>query len=160
MNGFDRDDEHLSWPAAERRQSDREPAFKRAEIIFGPDNQVHKGVVLDESADGVLLDLGVTIAVPSAVMFRYNYGPLLHALNRWSVKTKIGLQFIDRSVAMSHKVSRLENVKNILETQGSAAAFRILRDMRFFENYNLQKTAEEAVAADIRLKKALNLIRH
>jgi hypothetical protein len=121
---------------------------------------VHKGIVLDESPDGVLLDLGKTIAVPSAVMFRFGYGPVLHAVNRWSVKTKLGLQFIERDVAMGQKVSRLENVKNILEMHGPSAAFRILRDMRFFENYNLQKTAEEAVAADMRLKKALNLIRH
>ncbi len=156
---FDRSNRYESARAAERRQLGRQPAFKSAEIIFGPDQQVHRGIVLDESTDGVLLDLGKIVEVPSAVMFRYSHGPLIYAINRWSAKTEIGLQFIDHETMPHGKLSSLEDVMNILDRQGPEAVFQILRDKRFFENDQVKKAAEDAVAASFRLKSALNRIR-
>ncbi len=155
---FDRGNRYTNWPAVERRQFGRQPAFKSAEIIFGPDQQAHKGIVLDESPDGVLLDLGKTIEVPNTVMFRFSDGPLVYAINCWSAKTEIGLQFIDHeTTAYSHSASA-EDVINVLERNGPLAAFQVLRDKRFFNNDSLRKMAEEAVAANLRLKSALNRI--
>jgi hypothetical protein len=156
---FDQGNRTASWPLAERRQSGRQPSYKSAEIIFGPDQQVHKGLVLDESPDGVLLDLGKIIEVPSAVMFRYSYGSLIYAINRWSAKTEIGLQFIDHEATAYSKISSVEDVVNVLEKHGPDAAFHILRDRRFFDNDQLKKLAEDAVAANFRLKSALHRIR-
>jgi len=142
---------------AERRSASRVPVIKSAKIIVGesPSQSVYNCLVLDESPNGVLVDLGTLIILPAEVMLQIGGGATYLARRRWGVGTRVGLEFMGGQVISGETALRMMKIADVLHTQGVTAAVGTLRGARFFDHVELKKAAEECEAAYHRLEAIL-----
>jgi hypothetical protein len=140
---------------ADRRRARRNPVIKAAKLIFNAAGSVHNCLVLDESSSGVLVDLGVMIAVPDDVTIQFGNGASFLARRRWTSGTKSGLNFAGAQIVTDEVALRMKRIADILRAQGLEAAIATLRAARFFDNIELRRSAEEVEAANARFEAAL-----
>lgn len=76
---------------AERRRSDRQQVLKGARLLVG--EQLYNCLVLDESAEGALLDMGALYSLPESVVLQISGGAFRPAIRRWTAGTKVGLEY-------------------------------------------------------------------
>ena len=147
----------LGTEPAERRHSARLPVIKSGKIIIG--NSMSQGVynclVLDESASGVLVDLGMLLDLPDEMRLQVGNGGTYVARKRWAVGTKAGLEFLGESMVSEDVWVQMTKIAVQLKHQGVCAAAGALRGVQFFENAALRDAAEEAEAAYLRLEALL-----
>lgn len=81
---------------AERRRSERRQVVKGGQLLVGEgDSQaVYACLVLDESAEGALVDLGAIYSLPESVALQVLGGESRGAVQRWTAGTKIGLEYL------------------------------------------------------------------
>jgi hypothetical protein len=143
---------------AERRNASRIPVIKSAKIIVGGDlNQgVYNCLVLDESATGVLVDLGAMLPLPEAMTLKMTGGATFRARRCWAVGTKAGLAFHGPQSLSPEATQLLRQLRERLPVHGLPVTIAVLRTKRYFENEELRDAAEAAEAAYQRLEAVLN----
>jgi hypothetical protein len=141
----------------ERRAFSRMPVIKSAKIICGAGvgQSVFNCLVLDETATGVLIDLGTLVPLPDEVTLQMGSGATYLARRRWGVGTKAGLEFIGGQIISGEMAQRMNEIAGMLIAQGVVAAVSMLRGARFFDHDELRRAAEEAQAAYHRLETLL-----
>jgi hypothetical protein len=142
---------------AERRAAPRVPVIKSAKVFVGAGigQSVFNCLVLDESATGVLVDLGTLANLPELVTLQMGGGGTYAARRCWAVGTKAGLEFVGGQVISGETALRMRKVADILVSQGTIAAVGTLRAARFFDHQELRRAAEEAEAAYFRFEAIL-----
>jgi hypothetical protein len=140
---------------ADRRKHARERVLKAAKIIFGGGDSVFNCLVLDESPDGIFVDLGAIVALPPEVTVQYGSGAAFRAQRRWSTGSKVGFQFIGPQIITHETARRMQVVAEIMKNHGLPAAMQTLRVAQFFDNAELRRAAEAAEAATRRLDAVL-----
>ena len=128
---------------AERRNASRVPVIKSAKVVIG--GEISQGVlnclVLDESATGVLIDLGAMFSLPEEMTLHMTGGATYKARRCWAVGTKAGLALIGPQMLSAEAVEMMSQLGRLLQTQGLASAMAALRVKRFFENEELRRAA-------------------
>jgi len=142
---------------AERRSASRAPVIKSAKIMVGDSmsQSIFNCLVLDESATGVLVDLGTLVILPAEVTVQLGGGGTYLARRRWGVGTRVGLEFIGSQIVSDETASRMGKIAGLLQAQGIGAAIGTLRAARFFDHAELRKAAEDAESAYYRLEAIL-----
>ena len=79
----------------ERRRSQRQSVVKNARLLAdeGASQGIYDCLVLDESAEGALVDMGSVYSLPESVALQILGGEIRHAIMRWHAGTKIGLEY-------------------------------------------------------------------
>lgn len=143
---------------AERRNTSRVPVIKSAKIITG--GEINQGVlnclVLDQSATGVLVDLGAVFALPEEMTLHMTGGATYKARRCWAVGTKAGLAFQGPQLLSTETAELMAQLGRLLQMQGLPSVMAALRAKRFFENEEVRSAAEAAEAAYLRLEAVLN----
>jgi hypothetical protein len=139
----------------ERRASPRRPVIRSAKLVFGEANVIYDCLVLDESAGGVMIDLGAMVKVPEEVTIRFNSGGAFPAQRRWAAGTKAGFKFTGGQIVSQETALRMKKAADILEIQGLGPAVQMLRTVRFLDNDELRRAAEDAESAMGRLQAVL-----
>jgi hypothetical protein len=140
---------------AERRASPRRPVIRSAKLVFGEANVIYDCLVLDESAGGVMIDLGAMVKVPEEVTIRFNSGGAFPAQRRWAAGTKAGFKFTGGQIISQETALRMKKAADILEIQGLGPAVQMLRAVRFLDNDELRRAAEDAESTMLRLQAVL-----
>jgi hypothetical protein len=140
---------------ADRRKHARTRVLKAAKVITPGGHSVFNCLVLDESEEGVFVDLGGVIPIPDAVTIQFASGAAFPAIRRWSAGTKCGFEFSGPQLISHETASRMNVVAEILTNHGISAACEALSRSEFFNNDELRKIAEDAHLAYIRLEMAL-----
>jgi hypothetical protein len=139
----------------ERRTQIRTKVLKAAKIILNDGHTVFNCLVLDESPEGVFVDLGALVPMPNEVIIRFSSGATFRAVRRWNSGTKFGFQFNGPQIISHETAQRLQTIHEVLVNHGVAAAFEMLRIANFFDNSDLHRIAEAAMAAQWALESAL-----
>ena len=151
--------EHAPAPPVlqERRGALRLPVIKSAKIVTSADGgqSVYNCLVLDESAAGVLVDLGAMFSLPEEMTLHMTGGATYRARRCWAVGTKAGLAFIGPQTMSGETAEKLAQLGGMLRAQGLPATLAALRSQRFFENEEVRRAAEAAEAAYLRLEAVL-----
>jgi hypothetical protein len=163
-NGTDRTDGTDGLAAAEsgiamgreRRATNRVPVLKSARLIVGadPNSYVYDCLVLDETPNGLMIDLGALVDLPAEFTIRLQGGTYL-VRKCWSAGTKTGLHFEGNQIITKEAASRMIKIAEIMHDQGVAAACATLRGARYFDQDELRRAAEAAEAACLRLEAML-----
>jgi hypothetical protein len=142
---------------AERRNALRVPVIKSGKILVGGaySQGVLNCLVLDESAAGVLVDLGAVFSLPEEVVLQLGNGASYRARRRWAVGTKAGLEFLGPQAADSDIEVQMTQMAQLLATKGLSAAMAGLRAQHYFSQPELKLAAEDAEAAYHRLEAIL-----
>lgn len=140
---------------ADRRKHVREKVLKAAKIIFGGGDSVFNCLVLDETPEGIFVDMGSVVALPPEVTVQYGSGAAFRAQRRWSTGTKVGFQFVGQQIISHETARRMQVVSEIMKNHGLPAAMQTLRVAQFFDNAELRRAAEAAESAARRLDAAL-----
>ena len=142
----------------ERRAVSRVPVIKSAKILCGEgaSQSIYNCLILDESATGVLADLGTLVPLADEATLQMNGGPTYLVRRRWAVGTKAGLEFIGGQIISEETATRMKKIADLLQSQGVPAAVCTLRGARFFEYEELRRAAEDTEAAFRRLEALLN----
>lgn len=77
------------------------------------------------------------------------------AIQRWARGNLIGFEFVGKRIDDDLTLAKMRAIKDVLETRGVPMAVNSLRSERFFDNIDLQRAAEEAEAAVVRLNALL-----
>ncbi len=139
----------------ERRKHVREKVLKAAKIIFGGGDSVYNCLVLDESPDGIFVDLGGIVALPPEVTVQFSTGATFRAIRRWRTGSRVGFEFTGQQIVSHETSKRMNAVVEILHDHGLPAAMQTLRVAQFFDNIELRRVAEAAEAAHRRLEQML-----
>lgn len=141
----------------ERRGALRLPVIKSARIVSTADGgqSVYNCLVLDESAAGVLVDLGAMFPLPDEVTLHMTGGASYRARRCWAVGTKAGLAFTGPQTMSGETAEKLAQLGGMLRAQGLPATLAALRAQRFFGNEEVRRAAETAEAAYLRLEAVL-----
>jgi hypothetical protein len=152
-----RDAAENHFALAERRNAARVPVIKSAKIVTGGDvNQgIYNCLVLDESASGVLVDLGAMFPLPEEMALHMTGGASYKARRCWAVGTKVGLAFMGPQILSAETVSAMAQLGRMMQTQGVPATLAILRAQRFFDCEDLRRAAESAETAYHHLESVL-----
>ena len=143
---------------AERRAGLRRPVIRSAKIFIGPNGAggVFNCLILDQSAAGVLVDMGTLAELPDEVMLQMGGGASYLARRCWAAGTKAGLEFIGGQIVTEETTQRMARIADVLQRQGVSAAVATLRSARFLEHDGLRRIAEAAETAVQRLEAVLN----
>jgi hypothetical protein len=139
----------------DRRKHVREKVLKAAKIIFGGGDSIYNCLVLDESPEGIFVDMGAIVALPPEVTIQFNSGAAFRAVRRWSTGSKIGFQFVGPQIINHETARRMQLVSDIMKNHGLPAAMQTLRVAQYFDNMELRRAAEAAEAATSRLDAVL-----
>jgi hypothetical protein len=139
----------------ERRQQPRERVLKAAKIVFGGGDSIFNCLILDESPEGIFVDMGAVLALPNEVVIQYASGAAFRAVRRWATGSKVGFQFVGPQIIGHETARRMQMVAEIMKNHGMTAAMQTLRVAQFFDNLELRRTAEAAEAALRRLDAVL-----
>lgn len=144
---------------AERRNTPRVPVIKSGKVVVGGDYSqgVLNCLVLDETALGVLIDLGALFVLPEEMVLHISSGSY-KARRRWAVGTKAGLEFVGTQVVSTEIAAQKTKLLKLLEAQGVRAAMAMLRAQNYFNQPDLRRTAEEVEAAYYRFEAMLDVI--
>jgi hypothetical protein len=112
-------------------------------------------LVLDETAKGVMVELGGLVALPDELTIRMQGGATYQAQRCWNIGTKAGLQFLGGQVVTGETVLRMSKIADLLQNQGVIAAVATLRAARFFDYQELRRAAEDAEGAFLRFEAIL-----
>jgi len=140
----------------DRRRHAREKVLRAAKVIFGGGDSIYNCLVLDESPEGVFVDMGAVVSLPPEVTVQFSTGATFRAARRWSTGSRIGFQFVGPQIITHEMAQRMKVVADILEHHGMAAAMQTLRVAQFFDNAELRRAAEAADAAVRRLELMLS----
>jgi hypothetical protein len=138
----------------QRRRWPRTHVIKSAKLLFDT-HRLLDCLVLNESAGGVMVDLGTMVTLPYDMTIQFSNGASFPAQRRWAEGTKAGLAFTGSQIIREDSAQRMRNMAEILQSQGLAATIETLRMARFFDNSALRQAAEEAEAAQSRFKSIL-----
>ncbi len=101
----------------ERRRNTRKRVLQKAQISFGFSGSTIDCLVSNEAAFGVLIETAAPMTLPNDIMLRVNNGDMRPAVVRWTLGTKIGVEFQKNSNICEQKVVSqraaidLENIK-------------------------------------------------
>jgi len=140
---------------ADRRKHPRARVLKAAKVITQGGNSVFNCLVLDESKEGVFVDLGGMMQIPDEVTIQFASGATLPAIRRWSAGTKCGFEFSGPQIISHETAHRMNTIADILDAHGIQAAFETLRKSDFFDNEDLRQAAESAYFAHAKLEATL-----
>jgi len=140
---------------ADRRRHVRTRVLKSAKVITPGGHSIFNCLVLDESEDGVFVDLGGVAAIPDTVTIQFASGATFPAIRRWSAGAKCGFEFSGPQIISHETANRMNVIGKILNDHGIPAAVDTLRKADFFDNAELRKIAEAAHFAHIKLESAL-----
>jgi hypothetical protein len=141
---------------AERRRHNRDAVLKAGRLIINEGRSVLNCLILDESPDGVFVDMGAIVALPRDVIIQYASGATFPAVLRWNAGSKCGFQFSGPQIISHETAKRMEVISEILTNHGLTAAVDMLRGVQYFDNPELERIALEAAAAQSRLEAALH----
>jgi len=141
---------------ADRRRETREKVLRAAKVIFGGGDSIYNCLVLDESKEGVFVDMGAVVSLPPEVTVQFGTGAAFRAARRWSTGSKIGFQFVGPQIITHEMAQRMKVVSEILQNHGMAAAMQTLRVAQFFDNAELRRAADAADTAVKRLEMILS----
>jgi hypothetical protein len=140
---------------ADRRKHVRTRVLKAAKVITHGGHSVFNCLVLDESEDGVFVDLGGVVPIPDTVTIQFASGAAFPAIRRWSAGAKCGFEFSGPQIISHETANRMNVIAKILNDHGISAAVDTLRKADFFDNDQLRKIAEAAHFAHVKLEAAL-----
>jgi hypothetical protein len=141
--------------AMERRKHPRVRVLKAAKIILNDGNVVYDCLVMDESPEGVFVDMGALVALPPEVTIRFASGATFSAVRRWNSGTKFGFEYSGKQIISHETARRMQAVSQILTNHGLPAAVNVLRLAQYFDNPELRRLATEAAAAHVKFESAL-----
>jgi hypothetical protein len=141
----------------ERRAVIRVPVINSAKILLGRGfgQGVLDCLVLDETATGVMVELGALVPLPDELTIRMTGGATYQAQRCWNIGTKAGLQFLGGQVVTGETALRMLKIADLLQNQGLIAAVATLRAARFFDHLELRRAAEDAEGAFLRFEEIL-----
>lgn len=139
----------------DRRSALRSPVIRGVKLALGAGQSVLDCLVLDESATGIMVDLGALVPLPEEVTVHLQGGASYRARRRWMAGTKAGLEFLGAKVAVNETAQRMHKLADLLHTQGPLAVVGTLRAARYFDQAELRRAADEAEAAYLRLEALL-----
>lgn len=142
---------------AERRSAARMPVIKSAKLLLGSDfsQSVINCLVLDEAANGVLVDLGSTFLLPEEMVLQMASGPSYRVRRRWSAGSKFGLEFMGGPLVSKEAGAQMAELGRALWTKPIPLVIADVRAQRFFGHEELRQAAEEAEAAYRKLEQVL-----
>ena len=142
---------------AERRAAPRSPVIKSAKLVVGGriSQSVFNCLVLDESANGAMVDLGSAFTLPEEMVLHMNSGPSYNARRRWAAGSKMGLEFVGEELVSAATAARMAEIGRTMRAMGLPVALEELREHRYFGHAELRRVAEEAEAAYLRLERLL-----
>ncbi len=142
--------------SVDRRASTRVAVVKSAKILFG--TTLSQGVidcrVLDESEQGLRVDLGCFIKLPEEFTVEVRGGRYL-AKCAWSAGTEAGLALHGYKFSPSEFARQMSDIAEQMRTQGLGPAYKSLRNVGFFNDVELHRAADEAQAAMSKLEQLL-----
>ena len=138
-----------------KRGAQRNRVLKSAQIIFG--SSALNCVVLDISVSGARVNLTAPATIPEVVALRLRDGSTYPACRRWARGAEIGLEFTGRAAASgdSGHARRAWAALEAVRAADPTGWLQVLRSERFFGDETLQRAAEAAEAAHMRLEAAL-----
>ncbi|MDR3504806.1 MAG: hypothetical protein P4L52_01035 [Acidocella sp.] len=141
----------------DRRSASRIPVIKSAKLLLGDsyNQSVINCLVLDEAANGVLVDLGTMFVLPEEMVLQMASGPSYRVRRCWSAGSKFGLEFIGGPLVSKEAGAQMAALGRALWTQAIPFVIADLRSQRFFGHEDLRQAAEEAEAAYRNLEKML-----
>jgi len=139
-----------------RRRHAREKVLRAAKVIFGGGDSIYNCLVLDESPEGIFVDMGAVVSLPPEVTVQFSTGATFRAARRWATGSKIGFQFVGPQIITHETAQRMKVVHDILQTHGMPAAMQTLRVAQFFDNAELRRAADAADTAVRRLEMILS----
>jgi hypothetical protein len=142
----------LEQDSLERRIAARVPVIRSAKLICGPAEGIFDCLVLDQSASGVLIDLGAMVALPDELTIQFSGGAAFLAHRAWAAGTKAGLHLVGAQLLTEQAAQRMKNAADLLEMQALPAVVSTLRAARFLDHLELRRLAEEAEAAYLRFE--------
>jgi hypothetical protein len=142
----------LEPEVVERRQVSRRPVIRSAKLICGPGEGVFDCLVLDQSAAGVLIDMGTMLELPTELTIHFNSGGAFLARKAWAAGTKAGLNLLGSQVLSEETALRMKQAADLLTMQGLLPVVTTLRSARFLDHGELRRVAEDAEAAFMRLQ--------
>jgi hypothetical protein len=156
MSGTTTLDRAETSTAANRRRHAREKVLRAAKVIFGSGDSIYNCLVLDESQEGIFVDMGAVVSLPPEVTVQFSTGAAFRAARRWSTGSKVGFQFVGPQIITHEMAQRMQVVAEILQNHGMTAAMQTLRVAQFFDNAELRRAAEAADTAMKRLEMLLS----
>lgn len=146
---------------AERRGSARIPVIKSAKLQVGGElnESLYNCLVLDESATGVLIDLGSIFVLPEEMAIHMTGGTSHRARKCWAVGTKAGLEFIGGMMMSAEAAAAMDKMLEMLRSEGFPATMAALRRQNFWGHEALREAAEAAQTAYDRLELMLTRAR-
>lgn len=146
-----------SSPWLERRAETRRPVIKSAKLLLG--SEYSQGVinclVLDETANGVLVDLGTVFVLPEEMVLQMANGASRRVRRRWSAGSRFGLEFTGAPVVSKEAGAQMASHGRALWTQALPLVLAELRAQHFFGDDALRQAAAEAEAAYRKLEQTL-----
>ncbi len=141
----------------ERRSAARMPVIKSAKLLLGEGygQGVINCLVLDEAANGVLVDLGTMFVLPEEMVLQMASGLSRRVCRRWSAGSKFGLEFIGGPLVSKEAGAQMASLGRSLWTQAIPLVIADLRAQRFFGHEELRQAAEEAEMAYRKLENTL-----
>jgi len=141
----------------ERRSATRLPVIKSAKLLLGNayNESVYNCLVLNEAANGVMVDLGSVFVLPEEMVLQMASGPSYRVRRCWGAGSKFGLEFIGGPIVSAETGAQMAALGRALWTQAIPFVIAELRSKRFFGHEELRRAAEEAEAAYRNLETAL-----
>lgn len=148
---------HAGAVPMERRAATRIPVIKSAKLLLGNayNGSVYNCLVLDEAANGVLVDLGSIFVLPEEMVLQMAHGPSYRVRRCWSAGSKFGLEFIGGPLVSAETGTKMASLGRAVWTQAIPFVIAELRSQRFFGRDDVRCVAEEAEAAYRKLEAKL-----
>lgn len=149
--------EMTSAMLAERRGTVRTPVIKSAKLLVGQgySQAVYNCLVLDESNDGALVDLGMACSLPEDVILQLFGGVARKAKQRWSAGSKVGLEFVGEQLVSAEASQEMVEIAHSIRARCLLAGIAALRERNFFSHGGLRTAAEDAESAFYKLENIL-----
>jgi hypothetical protein len=141
----------------ERRAVPRMPVIKSAKLLLGStyNESVYNCLVLDEAANGVMVDLGSVFVLPEEMVLQMASGSSYRVRRCWSAGSKFGLEFIGGPLVCAQTEAKMASLGRAVWTQALPFVIAELRSQRFFGRDDVRCLAEEAEVAYRKLEAKL-----
>jgi hypothetical protein len=129
---------------SEKQENLRKKGRNAATIVPNGADSIFECLVLDETTDGIFVDMGTVVDMPREVIIQCPSGALSRAVRRWASGTKVGFELVGPPIIQDETSLGMQTVSSIIRDRGIVAAIETLRVVRFFDNEALQRMAEAA----------------
>jgi hypothetical protein len=143
----------------DNRTNRRSRVLKGGKIIFGVyDESVIDCLILDESPSGARVQTELLLTLPDVVKLRFQSGATYSAVCSWTRGKEIGFKFIGADALSKDGAKQAQVTRQILHDRGMKDALAHLASVRYFDDHEFRRLAEDAVATQARFVSALEAL--